>query len=337
MKAWQIGRFGLSHLELVDLPDPEPGPGEVVVRLAATSLNARDLMMVEGRYNPRQPLPLVPCSDGCGVVVACGEGVRRFVVGDRVVPCFAPYWSGGEPDRERLRSTLGGPLQGTLAELVCLPAEGCVHAPAALTDHQAATLPCAGLTAWTALVVDGPLRPGDDVLVIGSGGVSLFALQIAKAAGARVFATTRNATKVARLQELGADHVVDTTLDPNWGATIRAATGGRGVDHVVEVGGAGTLEQSLAATRFGGHIALVGVLAGAALPLRLTDVFMRRIRLHGVLVGDRDGLEALVRATARSLAAPIIDRVFPFREAREAFAHLASGDHLGKVVIGSAS
>lgn len=334
MRAWQIvGGFGLDHLELVELPDPTPGPGEVVIRIDAVTLNARDLMMVKGEYNPRQRLPLVPCSDACGEVVAIGSGVSRVGLGDRVIPSFAPGWIGGKPDREQARRTLGGPLPGTASELFVAAAEGVVRAPSHLTDAEAAALPCAGLTAWTALIEDGPLAPGETVLVIGSGGVSLFGLQIARSTGVRVVAITRSRSKMELFQTHGADLVIDSTVTPAWGAAVREATGGRGVDHVLEVGGAGTLEQSLAATRFGGHVALIGVLAGAAAPLRLTDIFMRRIRAQGVLVGHRQGLEALVDAADSVLPRPIIDRTFDFDRLPEAFEYLASGDHFGKVSV----
>lgn len=334
MRAWRIeGGFGLDHLRLVEVPDPQAGAGEALVRLGAVTLNYRDLLMVEGRYDPRQALPLVPCSDGCGTVVAVGPGVTRVGVGDRVIPAFAPTWIAGRPTRERLRTTLGGPLPGTLAELIVAPAEGLVAAPPRLDDIEAASLPCAALTAWTALVVDGPLEPGQTVLVIGSGGVSTIAIQIAVNAGARVIATSRSPEKHQRLRELGAEAIIDTREQPAWGREVRRWAAGVGVDHVVEVGGAGTLEQSLAATRFGGHVALIGVLAGSAAPLRLTDILMRRLRVEGVLVGDRDGLETLVRAYQHTLAPPVIDTAFPFDQAPAAFARLASGEHFGKIAL----
>jgi NADPH:quinone reductase-like Zn-dependent oxidoreductase len=334
MRAVEIqGAFGLDHLALVERPDPRPGPGQALVRLRAASLNFRDLLTVEGKYNPKQKLPLIPCSDGAGEVVEVGEGVTRVQPGDRVCTVFAQKWLAGRPTREKLRSTLGGPLDGTLAELAVFDQEGLVKTPDSLTDEEAATLPCAAVTAWSALVTEGNLTAGDTVLVQGTGGVSLFALQLAKILGARVIATSSSDEKLARVREMGADETINYSETPAWGARARELTGGNGVDHVVEVGGAGTLQQSLQATRFGGTISLIGNLAGTRTELLLTHVFMQKIRLQGILVGDRESFEAMNRAVALHRLRPVIDRTFPLEEAPAAFAHMAAGGHFGKIVV----
>jgi NADPH:quinone reductase-like Zn-dependent oxidoreductase len=336
MQAYEIqGGFGLDRLARVERPDPVAGPGQVVLRLRAASLNYRDLMMVEGSYNPRQPLPLIPCSDGAGEVVAVGEGVSRVAVGDRVATLFCQGWVGGRPAVDELRSTLGGPLDGTLAELMALPEGGVVKVPEHLSDAEAATLPCAALTAWSALVEQGRVAAGDTVLVQGTGGVSIFALQFAQLLGARVIVTSSSDDKLVRARRLGAWQEINYVDDPEWGKTARALTGGIGVDHIVEVGGAGTLAQSLQAIRVGGEITLVGVLAGGAAELSIVPVFMKQVRIQGLLVGSRKAFERMNRSIAQHELRPVVDRVFPFAEAREAFEHLKSGRHFGKVCIGT--
>jgi NADPH:quinone reductase-like Zn-dependent oxidoreductase len=333
VRAWQLQeRFGLDRLRLVELPDPRPGHGELLLRLRAVSLNYRDLMMVEGRYNPRQRLPLVPCSDGAGEVVGVGEGVSGWQPGERACPIFAPGWLAGEPDRERLRGTLGGPLDGTLRELMTVRAEAVVRPPPHLDDVEASTLPCAAVTAWSALVRQGGLRAGQSVLVLGTGGVALFALQVARLHGARVLVTSSSDEKLARARALGADAGVNYRAEPAWGKRIRELTG-EGVDHVVEVGGAGTLAESMRAVRAGGTIHLIGVLASGEAPLSIVPVFMSQLRVQGVLVGPREAFEQLVRAFALHEVRPVVDRVFPFEETPAAFAHLASGAHFGKICL----
>ncbi|HQN97691.1 MAG TPA: NAD(P)-dependent alcohol dehydrogenase, partial [Thermoanaerobaculales bacterium] len=270
MRAIEIrGGFGLDNLQLGERPDPAPGPGEVLLRMRAVSLNYRDLMTVEGSYNPRQPLPLVPCSDGVGEVAAVGEGVSRVAVGDRVATLFSQGRMGGRPTVEELRATLGGPLDGTLAELMVLPERGVIRVPEHLSDAEAATLPCAALTAWSALVEQGRVAAGDTVLVQGTGGVSIFALQFAQMLGARVIVLSSSDDKLVKARRLGAWQEINYLDDPQWGKTVRELTGGVGVDHIVEVGGAGTLAQSLQAIRVGGEISLVGVLAGGASELSI--------------------------------------------------------------------
>jgi NADPH:quinone reductase-like Zn-dependent oxidoreductase len=327
------GSFGLDQLRLDERPDPTPGPGEVLLRMRAASLNYRDLRMVEGTYNPRQPLPLIIASDGVGEVAALGAGVSRVKLGDRVCPIFARDWIAGEPDKDRLRSTLGGPHDGTLAELVVMPAESLVHVPAHLSDEEAACLPCAGVTAWNALVAQGGVTAGDLVLTQGTGGVSIFALQIGKLVGARVIVTSSSDEKLARARELGADETVNYRTTPEWSKLARAASGGRGVDHVIEVGGARTLGEALRAVRPGGTISVIGVLSGTSSELSLLPVLMQNVRLQGVFVGHREHFEALARAVAQSRLRPVVDRVFPLAETRAAFDYLASGAHFGKVCV----
>lgn len=334
MRAVEIrDAFGLDHLVLAERPDPRPGPGQVMMRVRAASLNYRDLLTVRGEYNRKQPLPLIPCSDGAGEVVTVGEGVSRVRVGDRVCGIFAQRWIAGEPTRERLRSTLGGPLDGMLAELVTLSEEGVVTVPEHLSDEEAATLPCAAVTAWNALVDEGGVKAGDTVLVQGTGGVSLFALQLARLLGARVIATSSSDEKLARAKELGASEGINYRETPDWGARAKALTGGVGVDCVVEVGGAGTFQQSLQAVRMGGRIALIGNLSGNATQIPLTSILMQRIRVQGILVGPRESFEAMNRAIAASGLRPVIDRTFPLEEARAAFEHMAAGSHFGKIVV----
>jgi NADPH:quinone reductase-like Zn-dependent oxidoreductase len=333
MQAYEIrGAFGYDNLVLHERSDPEPGPGEVLVRLRAVALNFRDHLMVTGGYNPRQPLPLVPCSDGAGEVVKVGARVTRVKLGDRVMPIFAQEWLGGHPSIERIRSTLGGPRDGLLRELAVFPEHALVHVPEHLDYEEAATLPCAALTAWNALVKFEPLSAGQRVLVLGTGGVSIFGLQLAKAMGAEVLVTSSSDDKLERARELGADHLINYKKVEDWGSEVRRLTGKQGVDVVLEVGGPGTLANSIRATAPGGLIALIGVLAKGETP-NLTAIFMNGIRVQGLLVGSRDDFEAMNRAIARTRLRPVIDRVFAFAEARAAFAHLASGSHFGKVVI----
>lgn len=327
------GGFGIEHLQVVEQPVPEPGPGQVRVRLRAASLNFRDLLMIRGLYNPRQPLPLIPCSDGAGEIEALGPGVTRFRSGDRVATCFCQGWIGGAPTRERLRRTLGGPLDGTLSEAIVLDENGVVPLPAHLSFEEGATLPCAALTAWNALHSEGGLLPGQWLLVQGTGGVSLFALQLARLVGARVIVTSSSDEKLERAAALGATHGLNYRKTPAWGPAARALTGGRGVDLVLDVGGGGTLEQSLAAMAIGGRIAVVGVLGGTRFQLDVIPLLMQAVRLHGLLVGHRDSFEAMNQALSAAALHPVIDRVFPLAQTVQAFEHLASARHVGKVVI----
>src|SRR5690606_11683980 len=267
----------------------------------------------------RQRLPLIPLSDGVGEVIAVGEGCHRVKVGDRVSPHFFPTWVAGEPSRARMRPALGGPLDGALTEQWCLDEEALVPVPEHLTDEEASTLPCAAVTAWNALTVRGSLGPADTVLLQGTGGVSLFALQLAKALGARVILTSSSDEKLKRARELGADHTLNYRTHPEWGREAMAIAGGDGVDLVVEVGGAGTLAQSLTAVRPGGQVSLIGVLSGSGGDINLIPILMQNVRLQGITVGDRDSFEAMNRAITQHRIRPVIERVFPFEQHVEAF------------------
>ena len=346
MRVWEIrDSFGLDHLQPGERPDDDrergPGPGELLLAVRAASLNYRDLLTVQGQYNPRQPLPLIPCSDGVGEVTAVGDGVARFKVGDRVCPTFARRWISGEATHERLRSTLGGPFDGTLTERMTVPAESAVAVPEHLTDAEAACLPCAGLTAWSALTLPGlegrSLTPGETVLLLGTGGVAVFALQFAVLMGARAIVLSSSDEKLERARALGAWQTLNYRTQPDWGKPVREMTGGAGVDRVVEVGGAGTLESSLQAVRIGGTVVMIGVLAGHRAPLSVTAILMKQVRVQGCLVGPRDAFEAMNRAIAAHRLRPVVDRVFPFAEVRPAFDHLAAGKHFGKVAIAVSS
>lgn len=334
MRVWQLtGGFGLEHLQQLELEPPTPGPGEVLLRMRAASLNYRDLLTVTGAYNPRLRMPLIPLSDGVGEVLALGPGVQGLRVGDRACPLFVQDWEAGPPTLAGLRSTLGGPLDGVMAETRVFPARGVVVPPAHLSDEEAACLPCAALTAWSALITQGRLQPGQTVLVQGTGGVSLFAAQLARLAGARVLITSSSDDKLARALALGAHAGLNYRQTPAWGAWARQQSGGEGVDHVVEVGGAGTLEQSVLATRPGGTIHLIGVLSGVRSELLLTRVLMQNIRVQGVIVGNRQGFEAMARAIDLHALRPVLDRSFGWDELPAALEHLASGTHLGKITL----
>jgi len=334
MRVFEIrDAFGLDRLVAAERPTPEPGPGQVLLEMKAASLNYRDVLTVAGKYNPRQPLPLIPCSDGVGVVAAVGDGVSRVRAGDRVATLFSQKWWGGRPEYDKIRSTLGGPLDGTLAEYMALDENGVVKVPEHLSNVEAATLPCAAVTAWSALATQGDVGPGDTVLVQGTGGVSLFALQLARILGARVIATSSSDEKLERVRELGAWAVVNYVDEPEWGKKARELTGGVGVDHVVEVGGGGTIAQSLKAIRIGGQISVIGNLAGGSTELSLIPILMQNVRLQGIIVGSREGFEAMNRAIAQHELRPVVDRVFPFAETPEAFRYVAAGKHFGKVCI----
>jgi NADPH:quinone reductase-like Zn-dependent oxidoreductase len=334
MRVYEIQEsFGIDNLRQAERPDPAPGPGQVLLKMHAASLNYRDLLMVQGHYNPRQPLPLIPCSDGVGEVLAVTDGVSRVAVGDRVAPIFSQTWIGGPPTADKLAGTLGGPLDGTLAEQMVVSADGVVPVPDYLTDVEAATLPCAALTAWSALVEQGDVRSGDTVLVQGTGGVSIFALQIARSLGARVIVTSSSTAKLDQARELGAWRTINYVEDPGWGKTAKNLTGGVGVDHVVEVGGAGTLEQSLRAVRVGGQVSVIGVLSGISSDLNIIPILMQNLRLQGILVGSREGFARMNRALAVHEIRPVVDRVVGFAEAPEAFRVMAAAAHFGKICI----
>lgn len=331
MRAWTIADgFGLDHLRPVDCPDPQPGPGQVAVAVRAVSLNFRDLLIAKGLYNPKMALPRIPCSDGAGEVVAVGPGVGRVAVGDRVCGTFFQRWAAGPVTDAAGRSALGGEIDGMMAERVVLSEEGVVKCPAHMSFEEAATLPCAAVTAWNALA-EGGLRAGQTVLLQGTGGVSIFALQIARLFGARGLITSGSDEKLDRAAKLGAAAGTNYRTNPDWDKWARTQTGG-GVDHVVEVGGAGTLERSCRAVRTGGHIALIGVLSGTG-TVNPLPILMRSIAVRGIFVGSRAMFEDMNRAFELHQVRPVIDRAFPFDQFPEALKHLESGAHFGKVVV----
>ncbi|HBJ84286.1 MAG TPA: NAD(P)-dependent alcohol dehydrogenase [Verrucomicrobiales bacterium] len=334
MKAYQItGTDGLKSLKSVSLADPNPGPGEVLVRLRAVGLNFRDYMNVMGIRGVTGPVPRIPCSDGAGEVVSVGEGVTQWKTGDRVVIPFMPSWLEGEFSQAHASRALGGAVDGLLRELAAIRAEALLPVPAQLSLEEAATLPCAAVTAWDALHTRGGLKAGETVLVLGTGGVSIFALQFAKLAGARVLATTSSDEKARRLLEFGADAVHNYKTDPAWDEWALAQTGGRGVDKVIEIGGPETLNRSIKATRFGGHIALIGVLTGTSGEIQTVQILRKGIRLDGIYVGSRAMFEEMLGAIKKAEMRPVIDSTFEFEAAAEAFQRIESGQHFGKIVI----
>jgi len=333
MKVFQIqDDWGMAHLKPAVRPDPKPGPGQVLLRMRAASLNYRDLLVPLRGYGAHTGnLPLIPLSDGVGEVVETGAGVTRVRVGDRVCPCFTQGWIDGLPDGSH--QTLGGPLDGTMAEYMVLPEGGVVKVPAGLDDAQAASLPCAALTAWSALVAYDNLAPGSQVLVQGTGGVALFALQFAKLRGAHVTVISSSDEKIAKARALGADAAINYRSVPEWSRATREITGGRGYDHIVELGGEKTLPQSLLCVRAGGTISIIGVLSGGTMTAQLGRIVMRQVRMQGIGVGHRNSFEAMMRAIDRHKLVPVIDRVFAFEELKDAMAYLTSGAHFGKVCI----
>ena len=333
MRAFQLtARTGINALTPVDLPTPKPARGQVLVKVSACSLNYRDLAIATGRYRSPTRANVIPLSDGAGVVVETGEGVSQVKAGDRVMGCIFQRWTGGDPGLDPQSSALGGGVDGMLAEYVVLEEDGLVRTPAHLTDEEAATLPCAALTAWHALVEHGRLTPGQTILVQGTGGVSIFALQFARMAGATVIATSSSDEKLARAKQMGAAHGINYRTTPDWDRAAQELAGGRGVDQVVEVGGPGTFARSLNAIRIGGKISLIGVLAGMA-DINPSMILARRANVQGISVGSTQMFEAMNRAIVACELRPVIDRVFPMAEAREAYAWLQSAAHFGKVVI----
>jgi NADPH:quinone reductase-like Zn-dependent oxidoreductase len=324
--------FSSVLLHLAARRDPRPRRGEILVRLKAASLNYRDLAILVQKYLPSLALPYVPASDACGDVVEVGEEVTRFKVGDRVTPIYTQGWHDGLPTLElRTRRTLGAPLSGVLQEYIAVPAEDAVSVPAHLSDGEAATLPIAGLTAWTTLQ-EGGIKSGDTVLVQGTGGVALFALQFAKLAGARVIALSSSDEKLARAQQLGADVGINYRTTPDWDVAVKAATRGKGVEIVVETAGA-TLDKSLASLAFGGFVGIVGFVAGYKAEIPLRAVIGPMIRVQGIAVGSRARFEAMNRAITQHGLKPVVDSTHPLERAADAFRHMEQGKHFGKIVV----
>lgn len=322
---------GLENLSLSEETRSEPGPGELLVRIRACSLNFHDYMVALGRKPCADRR--IPLSDGAGEVVAVGAAVRDFQAGDAVVSTYWPNWLGGEPTPATKSGELGDDLDGFAREYVCMPAHAFTKSPAGYTHAEAATLTCAGVTAWRGLVVCGQMKSGDTVLILGTGGVSLFALQFAKAAGARVVATSSSEEKLDKLKQLGADVLVNYKKVPNWGQRVKDLTDGRGVDHVIEVGGPGTLTQSITACKMGGHIALIGILTGLAGEVSIPALFSNQIRVNGVSVGSKADQENMIRALTAINLKPVIDRSFPLHEIAAAFQYYGTQSHFGKVCV----
>jgi len=334
MRTYEVAQFGLENLRIVDREIPRLSDNQVLIRFRAASLNYRDVMVVRGTYNPRMKLPAVPFSDGAGKIVEIGPGVRNWKVGDRVSPVVIQRWIDGGPTAEKSRTAIGaGNYDGVLREYGAYDAESVVRVPEHLGLDEAATLPCAAVTAWHALVVSGNVQPGDTVLTLGTGGVSIFAIQFAKLFGAKVIATSSSNEKLERVLELGADDTINYREVEDWDKAVIELTGGRGVDHVVEVGGIGTLARSIKAVRTGGHIALIGALepSGEFNPI---PIFMKAIRVQGIFIGSREMFENMNARISESDLKPVIDRKFDFEQAKEALEYMESGSHFGKIVIG---
>jgi NADPH:quinone reductase-like Zn-dependent oxidoreductase len=337
MRALNVAApWGPDAIKVVELPDPKPGAGQVLVRMKAVSLNYRDLLMINGMYGRGAASTtdvITPFSDGCGVVEAVGEGVTRFKPGDRVATLFFQGWVSGPPTLEKVVTALGFPIPGAGAELQTFSEHGLSKVPEFLSDLEVATLPCAALTAWRGLFVDARLEPGDTVVLQGTGGVSIFGLQFAHAAGYRTLITSSSDEKLERARDLGADHVVNYRTTPAWSGPVREATHGRGADFIMEVGGGGTIQESMKAIKIGGHIAIIGVVAGAGDPFNPAALIGNSAKLQGLSVGSRDMFEAMCRMIDLKKTFPVVDKVFPFTEAKAAFAAMAAGEHFGKIVL----
>jgi NADPH:quinone reductase-like Zn-dependent oxidoreductase len=333
MKSFEIQEFGIDKLTLVERDTPQPGPGEVLVRMTAASLNYRDFMVAEGFYNPRLRRPMVPLSDGAGRVEEIGAGVTRFKRGERVAACFMQKWIEGPITREKTASALGGAIDGVLREYAVFSEQGLVSVPALLSDEEAAALPCAAVTAWHALFEHMPVAAGDTVLIQGTGGVSVFALQFAHTAGLRTIVTSSSDQKLERARQLGASETINYKKTRSWDEEARKLTGGRGVDHVVEVGGSDTMPRSLMAVRMEGAISVIGVLSGAEPNVSPRDILMNAVRVQGIYVGSRAMFERMNRAIELHAIKPVIDRVFAWTEIKEALHHMEGQQHFGKICL----
>lgn len=333
MKAYEIQQFGIENLALIERDEPNPQANEVLVKFHAASLNYRDLMMVKGFYNPKQKLPLVPFSDGAGEVVAVGENATRWKIGDRVCPIFMQGWIDGEVSLEKARTTLGGDFDGCLREFGVFDENGLVEIPDHLSYEEAATLPCAAVTAYHALFVSGGLKANDTVLLQGTGGVSIFALQFAAIYCERTIIISSSDEKLQKAKSLGANDLINYKTAPDWDREVLELTEKRGVDTIVEVGGAGTMQRSLKSVKMGGHIALIGVLAGAG-EFNPNLIFMKSLKMHGIFVGSRQMFEQMNQMLAfHNHLKPVIDKVFGFEETKDALKYMETGAHFGKIVI----
>ena len=334
MRAWQIiSDGGVDALHLADVPSPEPGPGEVKVRVRASSINYRDLATIEDPVTRKLPYPTVPNSDAAGEIVAVGSGVAGVGVGDRVTSCFFADWEAGPCTAAAMASALGGARPGVLAEEVILPATGILPMPGHMSFAEAATLPCAALTAWHALTMPVPVVAGETVLLLGTGGVSVFAQQICAMMGVRTIVTSSSDAKLVRMRALGASETVNYRATPDWEQAVLDLTGGAGVDRVVEVGGPGTLQRSIEAVRVGGTIALIGILTGAAGQIVPTGIMRKSLTMRGIYVGPRQMFVGMNRALSAHGVAPVIDKTVAFENAPEAYRAMRAAGHFGKIVI----
>jgi NADPH:quinone reductase-like Zn-dependent oxidoreductase len=334
MKAYEIQQFGVENLALVERAEPSIADTEVLVKFHAASLNYRDLMMIEGKYNPRLKMPLVPFSDGAGEVTAVGGAVTKWKPGDRVMPIFMQGWIDGEVSFEKARTALGGDRDGCLREFGAFDESGLVRIPDHFSYEEAATLPCTGVTAFHALYVSGNLKAEDTVLIQGTGGVSIYALLFASLYAERIIVTSSSDEKLQRAKELGATDLINYRETPEWDKTVQELTARRGVDHVIEVGGAGTFQKSLNAVRMGGHIAVIGALSGGQGEISPVSILMKSLRLQGVFVGSRQMFEQMNMLLCQHPSLkPIIDKTFEFGEVREALKLMETGAHFGKIVV----
>lgn len=333
MKLFELRAFGLENLKLVERPTPEPAADEVLVRIRAVSLNFRDQLVIQGKYNPRMKLPRVPVSDGAGEVVSVGADVSTWKPGDRVVIPFFPAWLDGEPTAEKAASGLGENVDGLLREFAVMKSEALLPIPAHLSFEEAATLPCAAVTAWNGLFVSGNLQPGQTLLLQGTGAVSLFGLQFGAIIGANIIILSSSDVKLERARTMGAQHTINYREITDWEKRVREITGGRGVDHTLEVGGAGTLARTLKATAYAGHVSLIGVLSGISGEIQLGQILHKALSVRGIYVGSRAMFAAMNETIMQHQLKPVIDHLFPFDHAVEAFRQFEAAQHFGKIVI----